>query len=133
MGWTESPGYFCAATETGRNILQALMDAKVQLPPHQFNSFITPATPARRQTSARSTRSWQIPAVYVDDYVLATVESHDGSNLDRVGRAALHTIHGLYPPPAQSDHVGGKDPISLKIRSRRRPMGEYQEALRFCV
>ena len=66
MGWTESPGYFCAATETGRNILQALMDAKVQLPPHQFNSFITPATPARRQTSARSTRSWQIPAVYVD-------------------------------------------------------------------
>ena len=28
MGWTESPGYFCAATETGRDILQALIDAK---------------------------------------------------------------------------------------------------------
>ena len=36
------------------------------------------------------------------------------STLDRVGRAALHTIHGLFPPPAQSGHVGGKDPISLK-------------------
>ena len=63
MGWTESPGYFCAATETGRDILQALIDAKVQLPPHQFDSFMTPAVPARRQTSARSTRPWQMSAV----------------------------------------------------------------------
>ena len=26
MGWTESPGYFCAATETGRDIMQALIE-----------------------------------------------------------------------------------------------------------
>jgi hypothetical protein len=114
MGWTESPGYFCAATETGRDILQALIDAKVQLPPHQFDSFMTPTVPARRQTSARSTRPWQMSAVYVDDYILAAIESPDGSTLERVGRAALHTIHGLFPPPARSGHVGGKDPISLK-------------------
>ena len=124
MGWTESPGYFCATTEAGRDILHALIDAKVQLPPHQFDYFMTPAAPIRRQTSARSTRPWQMSAVYVDNYILAAVESPDGSTLNRVGRAALYTIHGLFPPQAQSGHVGGKDPISLKkIRSRRRPMG----------
>ena len=53
-------------------------------------------------------------AVYVDDYILAAIESPDGSTLDRVGRVALHTINGLFPPPAQSGHVGGKAPISLK-------------------
>ena len=51
MGWTESPGYFCAATETGRDVMQALVDEAVQLPPHQFDSFMVPAAPACRQTS----------------------------------------------------------------------------------
>jgi hypothetical protein len=53
-------------------------------------------------------------AVYVDDYILAAVESPDGSALQRTGRAALQTIHGLFPPPDRSGHVDGKDPISLK-------------------
>ena len=27
MGWNESPGYFCATTETGRNVIQLLLEA----------------------------------------------------------------------------------------------------------
>ena len=95
MGWTENPEYFCAATETDRDIVQALIDAEVQLPPHQIDSFMTPAASARRQTSARSTRLWQMSAAYLDDYVLAAIESPDGSILNRVGCTALHTIYGL--------------------------------------
>jgi hypothetical protein len=53
-------------------------------------------------------------AVYVDDYILAAVENPEGSALQRTGRAALHTIHGLFPPPDRSGHVDGKDPISIK-------------------
>ncbi len=53
-------------------------------------------------------------AVYVDDYILAAVESPNGTSLQRTGRAALHTIHGLFPPPDCPGHLGGKDPISLK-------------------
>ncbi len=63
IGWTEGLGYICAATETGRDILQALIDAEVPLPPHQCNAFLTPATPARRQTSTRPSRPWQMSAV----------------------------------------------------------------------
>jgi hypothetical protein len=42
MGWTESPGYFCAATETGRNIMQALIDGGTEVPPHIFELYMSP-------------------------------------------------------------------------------------------
>ncbi len=114
MGWTESPGYFCATTETGRNIMQALIDRGTRLPPHVFDSYMSPEVVVRRQSSPSMDRPWQMSAVYVNDYILAAVENPDGSALLRTGRAALHTIHGLFPPPALSGHVDGKDPISLK-------------------
>ena len=114
MGWTESPGYFCAATETGRDILQALIDGGTLLPPHAMDTFMTPEAPARRQTSPETQRKWQMSAVYVDDYILAAVEDRTGTALQRAGRAALHTIHGLFPAPDRSGHQGGKDPISQK-------------------
>lgn len=64
MGWTESPpGYFCAATETGQEILQALIDGgTILLPPHVMDQFLTPEVPARRQTSPDSTqrKKWQM-------------------------------------------------------------------------
>ena len=73
-----------------------------------------PSTPARRQTSPDTPRQWQMSAVYVDDYILAAVEDPTGTLLQRAGRAALHTIHGIFPSLERSGHVGGKDPISLK-------------------
>ena len=75
MGGTESPGYFCAATETGRDIMQALIDAPCTiLPPHALDAYMTPGAPARRQTSPDVARKWQMSAVYVHDYILAAVE-----------------------------------------------------------
>jgi hypothetical protein len=123
MGWTESPGYFCAATETGRDILQALIDGHTVLHPHVMDSFMTPSTPARRQTSPTTERPWQMSAVYVDDYILAAVENRAGTALERTGRAALHTIHGLFPSPSRSGHLDGKDPISQKNWTQGMPAG----------
>ena len=113
MGWTESPGYFCATSETGRDIMQALIDRGTWLPPHVFDSYMSPGVVVRRQSSPSVDRPWQMSAVYVDEYILAAVKSPHGSSLLRTGQAALHTIHGLFPPPARFGHVDGKDPISL--------------------
>jgi hypothetical protein len=33
MGWAQSPAFFCAVTETGRDIIQGLVAAPVKLPP----------------------------------------------------------------------------------------------------
>ena len=69
IGWTESPGYFCAATETGRDILQALIDADVQLPPHQFDSFMTPgARPAGRPPHGPPDRGRCQPYMWTTTY-----------------------------------------------------------------
>lgn len=57
-------------------------------------------------------------AVFVDDYCLAAVENASGTLIQRFSRAALHAIHGVFPPPSVTGHKGGKDPISEKKASR---------------
>lgn len=52
--------------------------------------------------------------VFVDDYCIAAVENHERTLLKRVSRAALHTIHSIFPPPEVTGHVNGKDSISRK-------------------
>lgn len=114
MGWTESPGYFCAATETGRDVMQSLLDSNAVLPPHSAEQYMTPAFPAAPCQQAKTGVEWKMVAVYVDDYILAAVQNASGDLLQRIGRAALHTIHAIFPPPESSGHMGGKDPISQK-------------------
>eukprot|EP00978_Attheya_sp_CCMP212_P001508 scaffold3149_cov26-Attheya_sp.AAC.3 len=71
-----------------------------------------PQRPTKRQLIGEP--SYQTSSVFVDHFILVAVEDAAGSKLDHTGRAALHAIHGIFPPPAVSGHVGGKDPISVK-------------------
>ncbi len=111
MGWAESPACFCAATETGRDIIDLLLRERVALPEHPLEQFMAPtdipktAPPGQEHTSV---------SVCVDDFVLGLVENDDRTLLRRVSRATLHAIHSIFPPPEASGHVGGKDPVSLK-------------------
>ena len=52
--------------------------------------------------------------VFVDDFCLGAVENAIGSQLRRISRADLHSIHATFPVPEVSGHTGGKDSISLK-------------------
>jgi hypothetical protein len=110
MGWAESPAYFCTATETGRDIIQWLVDEKIELTPHPFEEFMIPdPLPTGHGDGDNGTH------VYVDyDYVLAVVQDQAQLLLSRVARATLHGIHAIFPPPGVSGHLGGKDPISEK-------------------
>jgi hypothetical protein len=111
MGWAQSPGYFCAATETGRDIIQGLVSEQTHLPPHCLEEYLRPAKAAKRSRSENPVHGMY---VYVDDYIAAAVENASGTLLGRIARSALHGIHSIFPPPAVTGHVGGKDPISLK-------------------
>jgi hypothetical protein len=112
MGWAESPAYFCAATETGRDIIDLLLKEEVELPEHPFEDFMIPDDLPR--TAPPEAPDQTSVGVYVDDYILGVVESNDRSLIRRVSRATLHAIHSIFPPPEVSGHVGGKDPISRK-------------------
>jgi len=112
MGWTESPGYFCAATETARDIIQGLTESAVELPPHEFEPFMTPEHPAKRQRTDQL--ELHTTSVFVDDFILGAVENNKGTLLGRISRTALHGIHSVFPPASVTGHLNGKDPISLK-------------------
>jgi hypothetical protein len=111
MGLMESPGYFCAATESVRDIAQKWIDSNETLPNHAFEGFMSTEAP-RRQSSPGGEH--QMSAVYVDDFLLAAVQSRKGDLLGKTGRATLHAIHSVFPPPSPADPPGTKDPISEK-------------------
>lgn len=96
MGWAESPAYFCAATETGRDIIHQSVETKQELPPHQFEEYMHPAAIPKRSKKEDSMYSI---SVYLDDFIGAAVENVSGTLLDRVTKAALHGIHSIFPPP----------------------------------
>jgi hypothetical protein len=111
MGWAESPGYFCAATETGRDIIDLLLREKVELPEHPLEKFLEPADLPKTAPKGQEHTS---VGVYVDDFILAVVENEERTLMRRVSRATLHAIHSIFPPPERSGHIGGKDPVSQK-------------------
>ena len=41
MGWTESPPYFCTATETGQDVLQYYYSNCNDIPPHPDETHLT--------------------------------------------------------------------------------------------
>jgi hypothetical protein len=47
MGWSESPGYFCAATESVWDIAQKWIEDGYHLPNHNLEAFTTPTSAAR--------------------------------------------------------------------------------------
>jgi hypothetical protein len=112
MGWNESPAYFCATTETARDVAQAWIRSGRKLPEHFMEAFTTPTDPARRQTSEGPDH--QMSAVYVDDFLLAAVENSPGTLLQKTARATLHAIHSVFPSPRDTGTLDAKDPISEK-------------------
>jgi hypothetical protein len=97
MGWNESPAYFCATTETARDVAQTWIETSTKLPPHPMEPLTTPTVPARRQTSTGPKH--QMTAVYVDDFLAACVEDSSGKLLQKTARATLHAIHSVFPSP----------------------------------
>ncbi len=108
MGWNESPAYFCATTDTAGDVAQTWIDTKEPQRRHPMESFTTAAQPARLQSS--TSPSYQMLAVYVDDFLLAAVENKD----KLLQRMARHAIHSVFPYPAATGTTEAKDPVSKK-------------------
>ena len=109
MGWCESPPFFCAGTETARDIIATLQSATMTLPPHPLEHMLLPTPLADNGVANQATTALE---VYVDDFFAAT-NDRSTAHLRHLSRALLHGIHAIFPPPAHSGH-NGEDPVSLK-------------------
>jgi hypothetical protein len=132
MGWIESPPYFCAASETGRDIAETYVELPLgTLPPHKFLRHTQSATEYQDlPTSAtpEEERFRYLLEVYVDDYIgLATATSRQ--QLDHVANAVMYAIHDIFPP----DQAEDEDPISLKKLLKQEGCWDVvKEILGFC-
>ena len=116
MGWNESPAYFCATTETVRDVSQTWINQWTELPPHKMEHLVAPTAQPRRQTSKGPEHVWT--GVYVDDHVMGVVENRSGTLMQQTARATLHAIHSVFTPPGEDAATGTKDPISEKKLQR---------------
>ncbi len=109
MGWCESPPFFCAASETARDVIADLIGTP--LPPHPFESKMLP-TDFNSLPLFDLHSTLTLIEVFVDDFIGCT-DNISQEHLLNVSRAMLHGIHSIFPPNDITGHLGG-DPISEK-------------------
>ena len=120
MGWTNSPPYFCTATDIGRKLIVRLLAFTLRSginTPHPYDEYIIPGVAAPRGpiTPGLVTVASQ---VFVDDFCFGIAGAPNRPHKIRdhlwLGRACLHGAHAIFPPPDAIGHTNGKDSISLK-------------------
>ena len=114
MGWCDSPAYFCAASETARDVAETLMKAPVgSLDQNPLERFLVPPENWPDADIEQHAASFtHLLEVYIDDFI-QLAQTNDPTQLTHLSRALLHAIHSVFPPPAVTGHAG-EDPVSLK-------------------
>ena len=70
MGWVESPPFFCAASETARDVAQDYCETTIGSIPHVIGNAEYEALP---EQDVNNTTFWYLLEVYVDDYVALVI------------------------------------------------------------
>ena len=114
MGWSESPPFFCAATETARDIADTYYRNNDQLPPHPDEKTVMNIdwTNIPRAEFDKDAALLHLLEVYIDDFI-AMIQCTDIPELTRLTRCILHGITDIFPPPDVSGSTMGP-PISTK-------------------
>lgn len=112
MGWIESPAYFCAASETSRDVAEKYCQAKMgSLPPHKFAKYMKGSDEYLSLPTSTDMDEFMryMLEVFVDDF-MSLVIAISRRQLDHVGTGTMMGIHDVFPESA----VDEDDPISEK-------------------
>jgi hypothetical protein len=110
MGWIESPAFFCAAMETGQDVLMQYTDMPFDtLPLHKFKHHAD-TCPSTATLSGESDKPLQyMTEVYVNNF-MSVIIPHSKQELRHTAWATTTGIHDVFPP----NNVDENNPISLK-------------------
>ena len=110
MGWIESPPYFCAASETARDVAAQYAETPLgTLPDHKFLHLTNTSNDFTKLPAIGLDRLSYIMEVYMDDYVTAAIASGQ-DHLNHLANATMHGIHDVFPENMDNSN----DPISEK-------------------
>jgi hypothetical protein len=115
MGWALSPFFFCAASETARDVGESLVREPVgTLPEHPQENLTMPKPVAlpKIDTERNGRDFLHMLEAFVDDFIQLAQTTNEEA-LRHCSRAVLHAIHSVFPPPNVTGH-NGDDPVSLK-------------------
>ena len=109
MGWIESPPYFCAASETARDVAAQYAETPLgSLPAHKFLPLTQTNEDFMTLPSTTTTSQMKyVMEVYMDDYITAAVATEQ-QHLNHLANATMHGIHDVFTP----DIIDDTDPIS---------------------
>jgi hypothetical protein len=111
MGWVESPAYFCAASETARDVATHYIETPIgSIEEHKFvhHAMSGSELSALPETDSSTELKYAVE-VYVDDFIPIAIAS-SREQLRHVANGILHGIHDVFP----SNPVDDEDPISMK-------------------
>ena len=132
MGWTQSPPYFCAATETVADITNKWLANHWLAPPHRLEALaatmpepeddtlappptttFTTSQPTVRPTNRRlRKRPLKKVEVFVDDFV--GMGQGTVTKLSTIRRTLLHSLDEVLRPLDSDDDAHRKEPASTK-------------------
>jgi lantibiotic modifying enzyme len=109
MGWSESPPFSCAATETAGDIIAKKMRNDVILPEQQLENIMMAVDwttvkklPNHPTATERDQRKFlSLIEVYIDDFI-GVIHSTNKAHLLQFSRRILDGITKVFPPPKLS-------------------------------
>ena len=99
MGWSESPPFFCAGTETARDVANHTLDEDLPMPAHPMEHIMMDIDWDKIPAHAidpTQTRFLTLLEVYVDDFI-ALIQATDPAHIRKVSRHLLHAIDNVFP------------------------------------
>jgi hypothetical protein len=97
MGWVESPPYFCAASETARDVAMDYVETPVgSLPEHKFQHMVMGSEAVNRLPVTGSAELRCLVEVYVDDFMLLAIPTSQ-DKLVHVAQGVMTGIHDVFP------------------------------------
>jgi hypothetical protein len=126
MGWCDSPSFFCAASETARDVADQLANKPIgTLNQHPLKHMLMPPQDWPDDTIEDTCKSFlRLMEVYVDDFI-QLAQTENPAQLEHLSRAILHGIHSVFPPPDVTGH-DGEDPVSLKKQNKATVCGKHE-------
>ena len=109
MGWVESPPYFCAASETARDVAMEYSNTNIGSIPHHKFTHYTQGEEADHIHARPGAPLRYCLEVYVDDFMSLVIPTSK-EQLDHVASAIMIGIHDVFP----ANMVDSNDPISEK-------------------